>query len=116
MTFKTDSILTGDEKQDKHLEIGPDPHGAMCTGTGHSRADVKHDPAAPAHKMKLTPEEQDIMDGKQGDVLAIGGLVMADVWINKHVIVIDLLGQEFLDAVNTGDPIKVNEDGTVEIG
>ena len=50
------------------------------------------------------------------DSLAIGGLVMADNWIDKHVIVIDLLGQDFLDAVNTGDPIKVNEDGTVEIG
>ena len=70
MSIKTDSILTGDEKLDKHLEIGPDPHGAMCTGTGHSRAHVKHDPAAPAHKMTLTPEEQDIMDGKKGEVLA----------------------------------------------
>ena len=50
------------------------------------------------------------------DSLAIGGLVMADVWIDKHVIVIDLLGQDFLDAVNTGDPVKVHEDGTVEVG
>ena len=70
MAINTASILTGDEKFDKHLEIGPDPHGAMCTGTGHSRAHVKHDPAAPVHKMKLTKEEQDIMDGKKGDVLA----------------------------------------------
>ena len=29
---------------------------------------------------------------------------------------IDLLGQDFLDAVNTGDPISVQEDGTVEVG
>jgi hypothetical protein len=50
------------------------------------------------------------------DSLAIGGLVMADVWIDKHVIVIDLLGQDFLDAVNTGDPVKVHEDGRVEVG
>lgn len=69
MSFKTGSILTGDEELDKHLEIGPDPHGAMCTGTGHSRAHVKYDPAAPA-KMKLTKEEQDILDGKKGKVLA----------------------------------------------
>jgi hypothetical protein len=41
---------------------------------------------------------------------------MADVWIGKHVIVIDLLGQDFLDAVNTGDPVKVHEDGRVEVG
>jgi len=70
MTINTGSILTGDEKLDKHLEIGPDPHGAMCTGTGHSRAHVKHDPAAPAQKMTLTAEEQDILDGKKGKVLA----------------------------------------------
>jgi hypothetical protein len=53
MTINTGSILTGDEKLDKHLEIGPDPQSAMCTGTGHSRAHVKHDPAAPAQKMTL---------------------------------------------------------------
>jgi predicted aconitase len=69
-TIKIDSILTGDEKIDRHLEIGPDPHGAVCTGTGHSRAHVKHDPKAPAHKMTLTKEEQDIMAGKKGEVMA----------------------------------------------
>jgi hypothetical protein len=42
----------------------------MCTGTGHSRADVKHDPDAPMQQMKLTKEEQDIFDGKKGEVLA----------------------------------------------
>ena len=25
--IKRDSILTGDDKLDKHLEVGPDPHG-----------------------------------------------------------------------------------------
>ena len=54
----------------KPYPIGADPHGAMCTGTGHSRADVKHDPAAPMQQMKLTKEEQDIFDGKKGKVLA----------------------------------------------
>ena len=71
MTINTASILTGDEKLDKHLELGPDPHGAMCTGTGHSRAHVKHDPAAPPHKMTLTQEEQDIMDSKKGRVYEV---------------------------------------------
>jgi predicted aconitase len=68
--IKRDSILTGDEKLDKHLEVGPDPHGVMATGTGHARAHVKHDPAKAPHQMKLTKEEQDIMDGKKGEVLA----------------------------------------------
>jgi len=65
-------------------------------------------------KMGVGP--QAMLFSRHVDSLAIGGLVMADVWIKKRVIVVDLLGQEFLDAVNTGDPIKVREDGTVEVG
>jgi predicted aconitase with swiveling domain len=65
-------------------------------------------------KMGLAPRA--MLFANHVDSLAIGGLVMADIWIDKQVIVIDLLGQEFLDAVNTGDPIKVHEDGKVEIG
>jgi len=65
-------------------------------------------------KMGLAPKA--MLFANHVDSLAIGGLVMADIWIDKQVILIDLLGQEFLDAVNTGDPIKVHEDGKVEIG
>jgi len=65
-------------------------------------------------KMGLAPKA--MLFANHVDSLAIGGLVMADIWIDKQVILIDLLGQEFLDAVNTGDPIKVHEDGRVEIG
>ena len=61
MKINTASILTGDEKLDKHLELGPDPHGAMCTGTGHSRAHVKHDPAAAA-KIRSKARIADIFD------------------------------------------------------
>ena len=50
------------------------------------------------------------------DSLALGGLLMADIWMDKRIVTIDLLGHKFLDAVSTGDPIKVYEDGTVEIG
>ena len=41
---------------------------------------------------------------------------MADIWMENRIIAVDLLGQEFLDAVNSGDPIAVHEDGTVEVG
>jgi predicted aconitase with swiveling domain len=65
-------------------------------------------------KMGLAPKA--MLFANHVDSLAMGGLVMADIWMDKQVIVIDLLGQKFLDAVNTGDPINVHEDGTVEIG
>ena len=50
--------------------IGPDPHGAMSTGTGHSKEDTRHDDEVANRKITLMKEEQDIMDGKQGKVLA----------------------------------------------
>ena len=50
------------------------------------------------------------------DSLAAGGLVMADVWLEKRSVTVDLLGDEFLEAVKTGDPVKVHADGTVEVG
>ena len=65
-------------------------------------------------KMGLAPKA--MLFANHVDSLAIGGLLMADIWMDKRIIAIDLLGQKFLDAVNTGDPIKVYEDGKVEIG
>ena len=50
------------------------------------------------------------------DVVIASGVFMEDIWNNKRIITIDLLGDEFLDTVKTGDPIKIFEDGTVEIG
>lgn len=48
-------------------QIGTDPNFTQTTHTGHSKAGAKHTDAQP--KMKLTPEEQDIYDGKKGDLL-----------------------------------------------
>ncbi len=50
------------------------------------------------------------------DSIAAGGLIIDDVWYKRRVITIDLLGDEFLEAVKTGDPIAIKEDGTVEVG
>jgi predicted aconitase with swiveling domain len=49
------------------------------------------------------------------DSLAATGLLMGDNWLNKRIITVDLLGDEFLNSVKTGDKIKISEDGTVEI-
>lgn len=50
------------------------------------------------------------------DSISAGGLIMDDVWNERRVITIDLLGDEFLKAVNTGDPVAIRENGTVEVG
>ena len=50
------------------------------------------------------------------DSIVSGGLFIDDIWNGKRVVTIDLLGVEFLEAVKTGDPIAIHEDGTVEVG
>jgi predicted aconitase with swiveling domain len=48
------------------------------------------------------------------DSLAACGLLMGDIWLGKRIVTVDLLGDDFLNAVKTGDSIKISEDGTVE--
>jgi predicted aconitase with swiveling domain len=50
------------------------------------------------------------------DSISAGGLIMDDIWNERRVITVDLLGDEFLEAVKTGDPISIQEDGTVVVG
>jgi predicted aconitase with swiveling domain len=50
------------------------------------------------------------------DSVSIAGLLMDDVWYGHRVIAIDLLGDEFLDSVKSGDTVSVKKDGTVEVG
>ncbi len=50
------------------------------------------------------------------DAIISAGLFMEDIWNEKRIITIDLLGDDFLASVNTGDPIAIHADGTVEIG
>ena len=50
------------------------------------------------------------------DSIAAGGLIMDSIWNDRTVITIDLLGDEFMNTVKTGDKIKIMEDGTVEVG
>ncbi len=50
------------------------------------------------------------------DSVSYAGLLMDDVWNGRRVITIDLLGDDFLDTVKSGDPISIHEDGTVEVG
>ena len=50
------------------------------------------------------------------DSVSLAGLLMDDIWNDRRVIVIDQLGDEFLDNVKNDDPISIKEDGTVTVG
>ena len=50
------------------------------------------------------------------DSVSYAGLLMDDVWNGRRVITIDLLGDEFLETVKSGDPLAIHADGTVDVG
>ena len=50
------------------------------------------------------------------DSLAAAGAILAGVWSENPMPTVDSLGEEFLQAVKTGDSITVEEDGTVTVG
>jgi predicted aconitase with swiveling domain len=57
-----------------------------------------------------------LLFSKPIDTLAAAGVLMSDIWKEKRIVTIDMLGDEFLKTVQTGDPITIHEDGTVEVG
>jgi predicted aconitase with swiveling domain len=49
------------------------------------------------------------------DSLAAGGLIVADIWAGKRIVVVDSLGDALLEMVNHGDVVDIREDGVVEL-
>ena len=54
-----------------------------------------------------------LLFSKPIDSLAAAGAILADVWTDVSMPVVDTLGDEFLAAVQTGTKVTVKEDGTV---
>lgn len=63
--------------------------------------------------MKINPSAY--LFSKHIDSLAASGIVLAKVWENSDIIAIDQLGDEFLEAVKTGDTVEIKADGTVVV-
>ena len=49
------------------------------------------------------------------DSLAASGAILSDVWTDSKMPVVDNLGPEFLDAVQTGMTVTVGENGLVTV-
>ncbi|NLL56391.1 MAG: DUF126 domain-containing protein [Clostridiales bacterium] len=63
--------------------------------------------------MKINPSAY--LFSEHIDSLAASGIVLARIWEDSDIIAIDMLGEEFLNTVKTGDRIRISEDGTVTI-
>lgn len=49
------------------------------------------------------------------DSLAAGGVILAKVWNSTDIVTVDGLGEDFLAAVEHGNQISIEPDGTVRI-
>ena len=56
-----------------------------------------------------------LLFSKPIDSLAAAGAVLSAVWSDHPMPTVDNLGDEFLEAVKTGDKITVSEDGLVTV-
>lgn len=56
-----------------------------------------------------------LLFSKPIDSLACAGAILADVWTDNSMPTVDGLGDEFIEYVQTGDRITVDEDGTVTV-
>ncbi|HML68211.1 MAG TPA: DUF126 domain-containing protein [Clostridia bacterium] len=56
-----------------------------------------------------------LLFSKPIDSLAAAGAILADVWTDVSMPVVDNLGEEFLAYVSTGASVEVKPDGTVVI-
>ncbi|MBQ8753187.1 MAG: DUF126 domain-containing protein [Clostridia bacterium] len=56
-----------------------------------------------------------LLFSKPIDSLAAAGAILADVWTDQSMPVVDNLGDEFLPFVKTGMTVTVAEDGTVTV-
>jgi len=56
-----------------------------------------------------------LLFSKPIDSLAAAGVILADVWTDASMPTVDSLGEEFLEAVQTGMTVTVGNDGLVTI-
>jgi predicted aconitase with swiveling domain len=67
------------------------------------------------HIAKLGIAPKALLFSQQIDPLAVGGLIVADLWAGKRICTLDRLGNEFLHSVQDGDWLVIRRDGTVSI-
>ena len=63
----------------------------------------------------LSREPACLLFSKPIDSLAAAGAILADVWTDASMPTVDSLGDEFLEAVQTGMTVTISEDGVVTI-
>ena len=113
------ALMFGDKKASCSDQNNPDLFGKQMCGAalclpqtiGSTTGGMVLFAASAMHRQPAC-----MLFSKPIDSLAAAGAILSAVWSDVDMPVIDGLGDEFLAAVQTGDPITVSEDGTVIVG
>jgi predicted aconitase with swiveling domain len=113
------SLTTGSRTAVCSDQDNPELHGKILTGKllclpqtiGSTAAGLALETAA--HR-GVAPRA--MLFSEPIDTLAASGVILADVWLGKRIVVVDQLGQEFLEYVRDGQRLAVRADGTVIAG
>ncbi|MEG1525486.1 MAG: DUF126 domain-containing protein [Clostridia bacterium] len=113
------ALMFGDKKASCSDQNNPDLYGKAMAGTalclpqtiGSTTGGMVLFTAASFGRQPAC-----MLFSKPIDSLAAAGAILADVWTDASMPVVDSLGDEFLQTVKTGDAITVSEDGCVTVG
>ena len=112
------SLMVGDKNATCSDQNNPDLNGKQMAGKalclpqtiGSTTGGMVLYTAASMHRQPAC-----LLFSKPIDSLAAAGAILADVWTDQSMPTVDNLGEEFLDYVNSGMKITVEEDGTVTV-
>ena len=110
------SLMFGDEKGTCSDQNNPDVYGKELKGAalclpqtiGSTTGGMVIMSAAAMGRQPAC-----MLFSKPIDSLAAAGVILADIWTEADMPAVDNLGDEFLEFVQTGMKITVEEDGTV---
>ena len=113
------ALMFGDKKANCSDQNNPDLYGKQMCGAalclpqtiGSTTGGLVLFAASAMHRQPAC-----MLFSKPIDSLAAAGAILSEVWTDVSMPVVDGLGDEFLQAVSTGDPVRVSEDGTVTVG
>ena len=112
------SLMFGDKNATCSDQNNPDLNGKQMAGKalclpqtiGSTTGGMVLYTAASMHRQPAC-----LLFSKPIDARAAAGAILADVWTDQSMPTVDNLGEEFLDYVNSGMKITVEEDGTVTV-
>ncbi|MBU9726572.1 aconitase X swivel domain-containing protein [Diplocloster modestus] len=112
------SLMFGDKNATCSDQNNPDLNGKQMAGKalclpqtiGSTTGGMVLYTAASMHRQPAC-----LLFSKPIDSLAAAGAILADVWTDQSMPTVDNLGEDFLDYVNSGMKITVEEDGTVTV-